>query len=235
MDYFIFKEISSQDFDGLVVSSLPPITKPSMRVEEITIDGKDGSQYKELGYSSYEKTIEIVKLKEIDIEEIKSWLDGEGRLILSNERDKYYNAKIIEDIDYSRFKLFNKDKITFSIQPFKYSLIDTKKTYNIDEEQQIIIRNNGNVNSKPLITITGTGIINLSLNGEQLFIIDMSSEQEITIDLEDMNAYNNTTKILKNRLIIGNYDNFQLKSGKNIISWTGTITKIEIENYSRWI
>ena len=41
MDYFIFKEISSQDFDGLVVSSLPPITKPSMRVEEITIYSKE--------------------------------------------------------------------------------------------------------------------------------------------------------------------------------------------------
>ena len=50
-----------------------------------------------------------------------------------------------------------------------------------------------------------------------------------------MNAYNQETDALKNRLVTGNYDNFKLNVGQNIISWTGTTTKIEIENYTRFI
>lgn len=132
MDYFIFKGKSSTEFDGLYVTSLPPITKPSMRTEEIKIDGRDGSVIRDLGYSTYKKTIELVKIGDIDIEEIKGWLDGEGKLILSNESDKYYNAKIIDNVDYSRLKLYNKDKITFLIQPFKYPLNEEEISHEVE-------------------------------------------------------------------------------------------------------
>ena len=75
--------------------------------------------------------------------------------------------------------------------------------------------------------------INLSLNDIQLFTITMGEYTYITIDTNNMNAYNGNT--LLNRNIIGSYDNFKLNVGKNTISWTGTITQIEIDNYSRWI
>ena len=40
-------------------------------------------------------------------------------------------------------------------------------------------------------------------------------------------------KLLFNK--IGNYDKFKLNIGKNIITWSGNIESIEIENFSRWI
>jgi predicted phage tail component-like protein len=233
MDSFTFKGISSTSFNGLCVTSLPPITKPPMRVEEIVIDGRDGSIYKDLGYSAYKKTIEIAKMNTIDIENLKSWLDGEGTLIISSENDKYYKAKIIDNIDYSRFILYGKDKITFQVQPYKYSTTETKQTFNITNQTEITISNNGNCKSKPKITIYGSGTINLSLNSIQVFVIELGEEANITIDIDKMEAYKSTT--LKNRLVTGDYDNFTLVTGNNTISFTGTVTKIEIENYSRWL
>ena len=233
MDNFTFKNTSSTSFEGLCVTSLPPITKPSMRTEEIKIDGKDGSTFRDLGYSTYKKTIEIAKIGNVNIENLKSWLDGEGRLVLSNESDKYYNAKIIDNIDYSRLMLYDKDKITFVVQPYKYSTTETKQTFNITNETSIAITNSGNCKSKPKITIYGSGTINLSLNGTQIFVITLGEEGNITIDVDKMEAYKEG--ILKNRLVTGNYDNFCLSTGSNTIAFTGTVTKIEIENYSRWL
>ena len=73
------------------------------------------------------------------------------------------------------------------------------------------------------------------LNGYQIFVIDMGDNTEITIDTNLMEAYNPTTTDLMNRSVTGNFDNFNLNIGKNTISWSGSITEIDIENYSRWI
>lgn len=97
----------------------------------------------------------------------------------------------------------------------------------------IQIRNAGNIYSKPIITIEGGGSIELSLNNEILFSIDMGSFNSITIDTNLMEAYNSSQ--LLNRYVTGDYDNFQLSLGNNVISWTGDITQIDISNYSRWI
>ena len=119
------------------------------------------------------------------------------------------------------------------MQPFKYSAEDNQKVFNVSNTTSITIRNVGNIYSRPVLTITGTGTINLSLNSNELFVITMGDYTSITIDTNNMNAYNGST--LLNRNVIGNYDNFKLNVGKNTISWSGTITQIEIDNYSRWI
>jgi phage-related protein len=107
------------------------------------------------------------------------------------------------------------------------------REYNTSGVQQIEVQNTGNCKSKPIITIYGSGTINLSLNDTQVFVINMGNEGHITINVEEQEATKDN--ILKNRLIIGNYDNFMLNIGVNKISWTGSVTKIEIDNYSRWI
>ena len=63
----------------------------------------------------------------------------------------------------------------------------------------------------------------------------MGDSTQITIDTNLMEAYDPTTTQLMNRNVAGNYDNFSLNVGKNTISWSGTISEIDIENYSRWI
>ena len=105
----------------------------------------------------------------------------------------------------------------------------------VADTKSFMIRNNGNTYAKPMITIHGSGTINLSLNNYQIFVIELGDKEQITIDTNLLDAYNNDTKELMNRLVIGNYDNFKLNVGNNTISWTGSVSSIEISNYSRWI
>lgn len=105
-----------------------------------------------------------------------------------------------------------------------------------DAPPSITIRNNGNIYAKPTMTLTGTGTINLSLNGAQLFEIYLPEQlTTITIDTLAMEAYQETLDNLMNRYVDGDYDNFKLNPGANIITWTGDLTSITMEDYSRWI
>ena len=56
-NYLILNNKSSKDIQGLIISTLPPITKPQMRANIETIDGKDGDEITKLGFSAYDKEI----------------------------------------------------------------------------------------------------------------------------------------------------------------------------------
>lgn len=234
-NYVILNGVNSNTITGLIISSLPPITKPLMRTNIETIDGRDGDIVTKLGYSAYDKTIKIGLYGDFDIDDVITFFNGDGKVTFSNELDKYYNYQILNQIDYEKLLRFKTADITLHCQPFKYSSVEGVKTFTITNETSINIRNNGNYISKPIITITGTGTINLSLNNHQIFIIDLSEDTQITIDTNLMDAYNPNTQSLMNRVVIGDYDKFALNVGTNTISWAGTISQIDIKNFSRWL
>ncbi len=232
MNSINWKGIDSESIEGLLICELPPISKPKMRIKETVIDGVDGSFIEELGYESYDKTMKIGLTRDYDIDEVMDYFNGEGNLIFSNEDDKLYKAKIINQIDYQRLLRFKTANITFRVQPFKYSANEISKKVDITDETSINFYNNGNVESKPQIKIYGTGVINFKLEGRTIFTYTFSSDDTyVVIDSDKQDAY--VGSILKNRFMNGDFPIFQ--KGKNTISWDGTITKIEISNYSRWI
>lgn len=232
MNSINWKGIDSESIEGLLICELPPISKPKMRIKETVIDGVDGSFIEELGYESYDKTIKIGLTRNYDIDEIMDYFNGEGNLVFSNEDDKLYKAKIINQIDYQRLLRFKTANVTFRVQPFKYSTSEISKKVDITNETSINVYNNGNVVSKPQIKIYGSGVINFKLEGRTIFDYTFSSDDTyVVIDSDKQDAY--VGSILKNRRMSGDFPIFQ--KGKNTISWDGTITKIEISNYSRWI
>lgn len=98
------------------------------------------------------------------------------------------------------------------------------------------INNSGNYYSRPQLTLYGTGTVNLSLNGTQLFVINFGENANyLTIDTAAMEAYQDTLNTLMNRLVDGDYNNFKLNVGSNTITWSGDLSKIVINNYSRWL
>lgn len=233
-NYIILNGISSTTIPGLLIQTLPPISKPKQRVEIEEIDGRDGDIVTTLGYGAYDKQFEIGLYGNYDVDEIISYFNSSGTVTFSNEEDKYYNYQILEQIDFDKLIRYRTATVKMHMQPFKYSAEDNQKVFSVDSTTtSIIIRNSGNIYSRPVLTITGSGSIDLYLNGNQLFVINMGSYTSITIDTNNMNAYNGST--LLNRNVTGSYDNFKLNVGKNIISWNGSISKIEIDNYSRWI
>lgn len=233
-DYIILNGTSSQTIPGLLIQNLPPISKPRQRVEIEEIDGRDGDIVTYLGYGAYDKEFKIGLFGSYDVDEIISYFNSKGTVIFSNEEDKYYNYQIIEQIDFDKLLRYKEATVKMHVQPFKYSAEDNQKVFSITGgSTNISIRNSGNIYSRPVLTITGSGSIDLYLNGNQLFVINMEDYTSITIDTNNMNAYNGST--LLNRNVTGSYDNFKLNIGNNTISWSGAITQIEIDNYSRWI
>ena len=228
----IWKDKDSEEITGLLICELPPITKPKLKVKETHIDGVDGSLYEELGYETYTKTIKIGLKNNYDIDEIIDYFSGEGNLILSNEFDKYYKARIVDSIDYEKLLRFRTADIKFRVQPFKYSNEEGVKTFDITNETSINVYNNGNLKSKPIIKITGSGTIEFKQENVSIFSYTFpENDTYVVIDSDKQDAYVETT--LKNRSMNGEFPIFKI--GKNTISWTGTITKIEISNRSRWL
>lgn len=99
--------------------------------------------------------------------------------------------------------------------------------------ESMTVKNEGNYQAKPTMTIYGSGNISVSVNGSEIFNIALGDEGYITIDTAAMEAYQDG--ILKNRLVTGDYNNFMLNVGNNTVSFTGEVDQVVIANYSRWL
>lgn len=360
MNYCILNGVKSTTIKGLLIQSLPPISKPRMRTSVEEIDGRDGDIVTKLGFSAYDKPMSIGLYGDYDIDEVIQFFTSDGTVIFSNEPDKFYNYTIISQIDFERLIKFKTATVTFHVQPFKFSAVDdafsfsnnqlgvrlysatkngvtctaqngvisiqgtatsavefyvpinamtldageytlqattdgtgesacsirvigsvpsnadsfggnylplqnsgqasmtatlsASKTFNYvwfyitsgtamdftldvqmlnNELDSFTVFNRGNVTSKPTLTIYGSGTINLSINGAELFVINLADAGYITLDGSQMNAYQGN--ILMNRSVAGDYSNLVMNIGTNTISWVGNVTQIEVENVSRWI
>jgi phage-related protein len=97
----------------------------------------------------------------------------------------------------------------------------------------VTVTNQGLEASKPIMTLTGSGIVEISINGYAQFQYDFGDDTEVTIDSEQEDAYMGTPSNLKNRQMTGQFPIFN--PGENIISWAGSLTEIKIKPNSRWL
>jgi predicted phage tail component-like protein len=160
-NFVIINGVNSNTINGLGINELPPISKPSMRVQQEVIDGRDGDITTNLGYSAYDKTITIGLFGTgYDINDIISFFNGEGTIVFSNEDDKYYKYKIINQIDYEALQKFKEASITFHCQPFKYPLEETPLEIEYDyieqEGETLTLNNTGNAVMKNKLYPTET-------------------------------------------------------------------------------
>ena len=227
MNWITLNGIRSTDVKGLMIQSLPPVVKPKKRTSIETIDGRDGDIVTVLGYEAYDKECKIGLFGDFDIDQVISYFDSEGEVVFSNEKGKFYRYQILDEIEFSKLIRFREATVTFHVQPFKFSDVDRKKTFN-PVGHSITITNRGNTFSKPVYHIKGSGMITL-----ESVTIDMRTFGEITIDTEGLEAYQGD--VLLNRYVYGSYDSLFLHSGENILTWSGDITEITLENFSRWI
>lgn len=95
------------------------------------------------------------------------------------------------------------------------------------------VLNRGNTDSRPTLTIYGTGTVKLSINSKEVFTLNLEGAGYITLNGLEMNAYKGDA--LMNRSVSGDFNDLVLRSGMNVISWTGNVTQILVEKGSRWI
>lgn len=128
-DYIILNGQKSTEITGLLIQSLPPISKPLLRTEVEEIDGRDGDITTPLGYAAYDKTVTIGLYGDFDIDQVIAYFNGSGTVTFSNEPDKFYNYQITQQIDFEKLIRFRTATVTFHVQPFKYSVAETARTF----------------------------------------------------------------------------------------------------------
>ena len=97
---------------------------------------------------------------------------------------------------------------------------------------ELVVNNIGNYKSKPIITLKGTGTVELMLNDYSLFSYTFPDTEELVIiDSEKQDAYFGTN--LKNRNMSGEFPTLNI--GTNKIKWTGELAKIKVLSKSRWL
>lgn len=229
-DYFIINNNCSLDF-GIVVKELPSITIPKKRVEEVTVLGRDGVlTVSDDTYYPIDKQCKMYYNGDNADELVTLFQDG--NITFSNFSDRKYDMKIISEIPFE--KLFKNDEygewheftVTFRCQPFGYC-IDNEEIIIIDKDTSVY--NYATYYSKPIISVFGSGDINILIDEQQVTLKDV--EDHITVDSVKMRTYKDLE--IQNEKKIGNFP--ILKPGQNNINWDGNITKIVIVPNFRWI
>lgn len=221
---------SFKDF-GICVAKRPPITSPQRNIEYIEIPGRNGAL--KVDDETYKDIVIPVEcwFKSKDIpgktEEIKQWLDGgEGPLIFSNQPDRFYIAHVSDQFDIAQeMKRFGQFQLNFRCRPFKYAV----DNHPITLASPGALISPGNQPSEPIIQVNGSGNITLTINSISVLLSNVSGH--VTIDSILKDAYKDTT--LKNNDMTGDFP--MLRPGENTISWTGTVTTLEITPNWRWL
>lgn len=244
MNIITLNETRSTLIKGLLIQSLPPITKPQQRVLTETIDGRDGDRLTLLGYAAYDKPVEIGLCGDYDVDEVIQYFadNVSGKVIFSNEPDKYYRYTIVKQIDFERLLRFKKAKVVFHVQPYKYDAgVDELGPVSLTGLTSVKVHNNGNTHSRPLWVLSGTGTKSFKVNGIGVDIDFSQCDGWCYIDVGAREAYDGYPgaqgTALANRAVSGDYDNLRLKPGENIVSWSGsgTLSAFQVRLISRWI
>lgn len=220
-NYVIINDIDSRSFPSLLIEELPVMQIPKRKVEVIDVDGRSGSlTITDDCYENTQKTIRCKIYGNENVDNISLWLYKCNRIIFSNRPDRYYNAMLIDQIDFERSMATNRSfEATFNCEPFGY--LTSNNTITITRSGSTF-NGMGNYYSEPIITVYGSGTINLTINETQITLKDVSGY--ITVNCQKKRTHKDTT--LLNIKKVGDFPT--LKHNTNTISWSGTVTKVEI-------
>lgn len=219
-DYFILNGINCL-YEGIETIELPPLTKPRKRIEEVPVLGMDGALT--ITDNTYEPMTKICRVfyDGDNCDRLADFLADTGQVIFSNNPNRYYNYKIMNEINFSdvidtNWREFD---IYFRCQPFSYDLINETI---VITKKNTIINNSCTHFSLPIITVYGTGNINLFVGEQQITLNNVVDK--ITINSVKQRVYKDN--IRENDKKIGKYQFLDI--GENNITWDGLVTKIEI-------
>lgn len=223
---FTFKSIHADSLK-VVVNKLPPFKTAQKLIRTYPIEGSDKTEVEELGFQSYVLPCQFTLMDLTELDDVKAWLSGSGVLIRDDDANKFVNASIYSEVEIQKDKTIALGSCEFFIaNPFRYLLNETDVTITAPTN----ILNLGTYYSEPLLHITGSGFVNVTV-GDTSFTYDFDTDTEVYIDSAIQEAYLGST--LKNRQMTGSFP--ILNVGSNSISWTGTVTSIVITQRTRFV
>lgn len=223
-DWFEWNGVRCTQY-GIHVLEQPPVTIPSERVTFTNVPGRSGSLTQLEGDDIYDDMVLTATCLIADpsrIQEIAAWLRGSGIVTFANRQGGFYHARIVNQISFEKILRGNPHHsfaINFRCKPFWYLsdvepiTLTTSGTF---------ITNPGSVSSEPIITVYGSGEITLMVG---MTITELEITDKITLDTPIMGAYAGATSM--NSCMSGDFPT--LLPGQNAVSWTGNVTKVEVQ------
>lgn len=223
-DWFSWNGVRCTEF-GIHVSEQPPITLPSERATFTNVPGRSGSLTTLEGDEVYDDLLLTATCFISDpsrIPEIAAWLRGSGTVTFANRQGGFYHARVVNQISFEKILRGNPHRslaVNFRCQPFWYMAdvqpitLTTSGTF---------VNNPGSVSSEPVITVYGSGEVTLMVG---MTIVELEISGSITLDTPLMEAYSGSASM--NSAMSGDFP--VLLPGQNAVSWTGNVTKVEIQ------
>ncbi|MCR4622877.1 MAG: hypothetical protein K5663_12430 [Clostridiales bacterium] len=231
-DYITWKGINSHTV-GITVTELPEIILPEERVTFTDIPGLSGSLAQTEGTDVYKDITLAVKCycpspTPQAVQAIAGYFRGSGKLELPSRPDGYYEARVVNQIQFAKILRGNTPRsfsVNFRCKPFL-------RLYSGETKQEVtsssFLLNPTGIQARPLITITGSGDITLLVGTKIIQLTDIGNG--ITLDSELQEAYYGNE--LKNTQMTGEFP--VLGPGNTAISWTGgTVTSVRVT--PRWV
>lgn len=226
LSFIVYNNQISQNLD-LIIENTPQIPPSNIEYETVTIDGAENltkiKGFKDIDISfdfAYKVTPEEYLAKKSIID---NWLLGNinKNLVYSLDNFSLYKVKQISIGSTSTAsRILRRFTVTFTCEGLKYMLSGLERT--TITTTGTILNNFGSYEAKPIIKIYGTGNITVTINGKSFTLSNVSSYVTVNSILKE--CYKDTTN--RGKYMVGDYP--ILPIGQNTISWTGTVTKLEI-------
>ena len=232
MPWFIWKGKNSLGDFGLWIGKLPKRIRPEERHEEIEIPGRAGSLLMLEGddvYSSYTTEMTVIARNSINVDRIAEWLRGSSELVLSTDINKCRKARIVGEVAFERIgNDLQQAVIPFLFQPFRRSRLPvTTDRVTITGSSASII-NPGDVASKPIVRITGSGSNTITIAGNAMSFTDLSGTVVVDCGAQMITKGND----IWTKAVTGDF--WELPVGESVISQTGNATIVIDPNWG-WI
>lgn len=226
--YFIWNGVNSST-KHIIMNDRAPIIRPEERVNHVTIPGRSGELTQVEGddiFSSYIQSLAVTVAGKTNVPAAEAWMRGDGYVTFDTQPTLKQRARIINAVTFQRHSR-NADYYTGDVQfycdPVKYQTTEEGITVTSSGAS---LTNPGTLPAFPLMAITGSGAVSITIDGKQLIIpalttgwvADCENRWILENGVPQMNAWT------------GEFP--AIPVGSSTITFSGSITKIEIT--PRW-
>lgn len=230
MSFIFYNNSNSMDLD-ITIENIPVIPACNIIYETIPIDGGENLT-KIKGFTDIDISFDFVyKANEDEYlmkkSEIDNWLisSKSKELFYGLDENKTYKVKQVKISETkTTSRIVRRFTATFICNGFKYLRSGLKAK--IITTSGTLLNNFGTYEAKPLMKIYGSGNITININGNSFNVKNLIDY--VVIDSQIKECYKDN--INKGRDMTGDYPVFSI--GKNAISWSGSVSKLEIT--PRW-
>lgn len=230
--YFIWKDIDSRSM-GVKVLAYPPRIHPKERVEYVAIPGKAGDLAIKEGrhiYDAYTRPMELRNSCGFDIEKVRKWLTGQGKMVYGCEPDRAYQVDLsaVQQYDYFSRGIWI-CTLQMRTQPLKERLYSIAETL----DAAGTVHNGGDVEAYPVIIATpglGATTMTVTVDDKTLTISNVTGAVRIDSDAKEVTDVSRTELLTLNSG--GPFP--VLAVGDNAISGSGWVS-LEIYKNERFL